>query len=863
MSTVKVSAPIAVRTIDFDTEPVDVVLADSDDGRPYNAVYAIATRGGMPVGAITVQVRDGRLDAKTLNTALERLKAGGEIPAPRPPALSDTPVSVVICTIDGGESALRTIEAVLAGSHQNVEVILVNNRPDSSTLEPLLAEHFAGERRVKSVSEQRPGLSNARNAGLAAATGEIVAFTDDDVVPDGNWLACLLDTFEREPEADCVTGLILPLKLETDAQLLLERFAGFAKGFEAESFNLRDHRADRLFPYAAGRFGSGANIAVRTAAMRTVGGFDRALGTGTPALGGEDLDLFIRLLLNGRTISYDPRAVVWHEHPARIDHILREVRHYGTGLSATIFKQLWAGPRRRRLVRALTAGARLAFDPKSHKNARKGDDFPRNFTQAEVIGMLYGPIAYLRSRWNASGGGKAATRGRARGAIDAGDPSSDSDDPAPIWVQDVEICGPMPDISAEGEDDRELYAVARVLVRMHGMPLGFVTVPLSGGRVTAAELAIAIQSELGPAITRHLEQDELPAQSLTADGLTGVNGDPPCLRPGAHGDPTAFISVVICTFNRPESLKRTIASGIALAYPRFELIVVDNAPGTGGTLETVTNFGDDRVRYVAEPLPGLSRARNRGMSVARGELIAFTDDDVVVDRDWLTAIARAFTSEQHVGCVTGIAPARELRSAAQQYFDRAVSWSDSLERGIFDLDEHRERSRHYPYRTGRFGTGANFAISRSAARAVGGFDEALGAGSPAGGGEDLDYFLRVIDGGWKLAVEPAAIVWHYHRLDRDALKGQMRTYGSGATAYGAKHALTRRHGVTISRLLVHDFAEAVRGGGPESRRAAAPATNGSVDTELARIRRRGAITGPLLYVKGRSLIRGRPRLGIN
>lgn len=409
MSTVAVGAPIAVRTIDLDTEPVDVVLADADDGRPYNAVYAVATRGGMPVGAITVEVRDGRLGAKTLSTALETLRSGGAIPDPKPPTPSDTLVSVVICTIDGGTSAHRTIDAVLAGSHQNVEVILVNNRPAGTTVQPLLAEHYADEPRVKTVNEPRPGLANARNAGLAVAAGEIVAFTDDDVVPDGRWLACVADTFADDLEADCVTGLILPLKLETDAQLLLERFAGFAKGFTRVSYNLRDHRGDRLFPYAAGRFGSGANIAVRTAVMRAIGGFDRALGTGTAALGGEDLDLFIRLLLSDRTLVYDPRAVVWHEHPGGLDHILREVRHYGTGLSAVIFKQLLAGPRRTRLIRGLTAGVRLALDPNSAKNARKGSSFPREFTQAELLGMLYGPVAYLRSRWRTADADSQAT----------------------------------------------------------------------------------------------------------------------------------------------------------------------------------------------------------------------------------------------------------------------------------------------------------------------------------------------------------------------------------------------------------------------------------------------------------------------
>ncbi|MFY9470275.1 MAG: glycosyltransferase, partial [Solirubrobacterales bacterium] len=406
MSVLEFDAPVAVRTIDIDAPLSDLVLPPAENGAPYTGAYVLATRSGRPAGTFAIETdRGATISATSLITAIERMRL--ESPASAPvdsagpsPGEPTVPlVTVVVCTVDGGETAHRTIDAVLAGSHSNVEVVLVNNRPATTTIEPLIAERYAGEPRVRAVTEDRPGLSYARNAGLAVASGEIIAFTDDDAVPDPAWLERVVATFAECPDAACVTGLIVPLKLETEAQVLLERFAGYSKGFDRQRYSLADHEDDPLFPYAAGRFGSGANIALRGDAARTLGGFDGVLGTGTPARGGEDLDLFMRVLLNSLTLVYEPAAMIWHEHPDTIEHIEREVEHYGSGLSAAIAKQLVCGPRRRRLLRGLVAGIRYGLSPNSPKNARKGARYPLRFTVAELVGVIYGPVGYARSRW--------------------------------------------------------------------------------------------------------------------------------------------------------------------------------------------------------------------------------------------------------------------------------------------------------------------------------------------------------------------------------------------------------------------------------------------------------------------------------
>jgi GT2 family glycosyltransferase len=255
-------------------------------------------------------------------------------------------------------------------------------------------------------------------------------------------------------------------------------------------------------------------------------------------------------------------------------------------------------------------------------------------------------------------------------------------------------------------------------------------------------------------------------------------------------------------------------------------------------------LGDPRVRRVLEPRPGLSRARNRGVAESTGEIIAFTDDDVIVDPLWIRALVRGIGREDAVGCATGFVTAAELDTPAQQYFERRVCWSDDFAPRLFDLGEHRVDVPLYPYLTGTFGAGANFAITRSALADVGPFDEALGAGSPAMGGEDIDYFLRLLLAGYAIAYEPAAIVWHVHRRELAALREQLDSYGSGLSAFVFKQLLDPRTARDVLRRglpglrRMYDLRQRGRYEGTE-------------DLRLWRSELAGFASGPVRYIRGR------------
>ena len=320
------------------------------------------------------------------------------------------------------------------------------------------------------------------------------------------------------------------------------------------------------------------------------------------------------------------------------------------------------------------------------------------------------------------------------------------------------------------------YRHARLLVRRDTQPLAFVDTPLRDGRV------------------------RLPAQPVPAPG----EREQPVPEPP--------ISVVVCTRDRPEQLADALTSILALDYPVFDVVVVDNAARTGAAAEVVSRLGDHRVRLVTEPIPGLSTARNTGVRHARQDIVAFTDDDVVVDAQWLRGLARGFARAPQVSCVSGLIPSGELRTPAQAYFDQRVSWAGSLQPRQFSMAEPPEDLPLFPFQVGRIGAGANFAVNRDRLLELGGFDEALGAGTAAQGGEDLDLFFRVVTAGDTLAAEPSAIVWHRHRSENEALLRQVRGYGLGLGAWLTKVGMQRSNRRLALRIVRRRFRSSLRAG---------------------------------------------------
>ena len=350
----------------------------------------------------------------------------------------------------------------------------------------------------------------------------------------------------------------------------------------------------------------------------------------------------------------------------------------------------------------------------------------------------------------------------------------------PIKVLDVELSQGVPTV-----EGLHAYATLKALVRLHGEPLGWVELPLVNGHCRAAALSKAILAQHGWAIVRHLVRDglthPLPPHGLRLEALLALP------HPTYRG-PTPTVTVAVCTRAREAELARCLDALTRLRYPALELLVVDNAPRNAATRELVTTRYP-QVRYVCEPRPGLSWARNRAIAEAQGEILAYTDDDVVVDAGWVAALAEVFAENPEVMAVTGLVVPYELETQAQLWFEEHGGFGRGFERRWYHIAPGADRKTAGHHGAGKFGTGANMAFRRSLFQRIGVFDPALGAGTPTTGGEDLEMFFRVLHEGYPLVYEPAALVRHRHRRDYASLRTQLANNGVGFSAYMVRSAL--------------------------------------------------------------------------
>ncbi|WP_345281301.1 glycosyltransferase family 2 protein [Kitasatospora albolonga] len=372
---------------------VEATGADpADPGGTYRSLVAAAHRELGPVPE----------QPPTKNDRLTSATSGGpssRVGGPRTPAGHPPRVSVVIATHDRPEPLRQCLDSLLRIDSPRYEVLVVDNAPAGDDAHALIRERYAG--RVRYLREPVAGLARAHNLGLAAARGELVAFTDDDTLVDRNWLAALTAAFDDDARTGCVTGLILPAELATPAQLALHRQGGYDKGFAGRRHALDLPSADPLFPFTAGRFGSGANMAFRTGLLRALGGFDPATGAGTPAHGGDDLLAFFRIVNSGLVLDYRPDAIIWHRHRRTDEALPAQLYGYGAGLGAYLAAAVSADPRLLpALVRRLPGGLRQALGQARNRTTVQGEHSTR-LTLLELSGMLYGPLGYLRSQHQA------------------------------------------------------------------------------------------------------------------------------------------------------------------------------------------------------------------------------------------------------------------------------------------------------------------------------------------------------------------------------------------------------------------------------------------------------------------------------
>ncbi|MCW2811223.1 MAG: hypothetical protein JWP61_1681 [Friedmanniella sp.] len=411
---------------------------DSTEGavaaRPgYEHAWLVGWRAGVPQVITELE----RVDSDSVDRGVRALQesagsmtaAAAAVPDDRLPR-----ISVVVPTVVQRVADLAAcLDELGRVDYPDFEVVLVDNRPVLPLDDPLPGL-LAGRPGVRAVRESTPGISAARNAGTATATGSVVAFTDDDVRVDRRWLRALGTRFATHSEVVAVGGLILPAELETPAQIYFERFYGGFGGVRSyrpavlstgrglrgrATVEVRDEGGEHLSSFAlygAGAYAAGANMAFHRSTLLAMGGFDPALGTGTPSRGGEDLAAVMIVLWDGGAVAYEPGAVVFHKHREQYDQLVHQLRGNGLGFTAMLTSLVTHDPRHlvglglllplavRRMGAQTLGRLRRRPQPPAPDLASvpvvpaSTHGYPRGLVAHELLGMPQGPLAYLRSR---------------------------------------------------------------------------------------------------------------------------------------------------------------------------------------------------------------------------------------------------------------------------------------------------------------------------------------------------------------------------------------------------------------------------------------------------------------------------------
>ncbi|MCW3091603.1 MAG: putative glycosyltransferase [Ferruginibacter sp.] len=786
----------------------------------YMRLQGLVRLHGLPIGYIHMPVISGQVHAQPLVEAIVE-KYNAEIihrllqnwlassnkakepelkdlfkAAPPPPVSALPLVTVAVCTRDRTNDLSLCLAALCRIDYPYLELLVIDNAPTNNATEQLVKTDFPG---VRYIMEPRPGLDWARNRAITEAKGEIIAYTDDDVIVDPKWVQALATLFSENVEVMAVTGLVMPFELETEAQVLFEQYGGFGRGFERRFHNYRGGK----LPWGTlgtGQFGTGANMAFRLSIFDRIGYFDPALDVGTLTNGGGDLEMFFRVLREGYTLVYEPAAIVRHRHRREYERLKVQMAYNSKGLWAYFLRSIAAYPDQRGSFRRLWFWWLTNWNlNRLVESYLRPTSLPRELILSELQGCFNGFNLYKKAR------NRAIEIAKQFG--DAGDVLVDQ--PKPKTVEEklakkegIGICSI--DLSERLKPLTEIMEYAKVRYFLNWNGLHLESLDLSGNKPVSVsrfiELITKIQSIklLRPfgIIDEPLRESKLIASLYEWYYPDGDKKIFPAQLPNEIG-----VSVVIATYDRPADLDQCLQSVLKQKSERLiEVVVVDNNPESGLTAPVVERFPG--VILINETKKGLSYARNTGISASTGEIILSTDDDVIVPPDWVENLVAPFT-RQDVMVVTGNVLPVELSTPSQQLFEQYGGLGRGYEGKIVD-EEWFQTYKRAAVPTWKLGACANAAFRTSifSNPLIGMINEKLGAGTPTGCSEDTYLFYKVLKLGYTLIYEPRAFVWHNHRKTMESFNKQLYNYSKGHVAYHLETWLADNDWRAISRICI-------------------------------------------------------------
>ncbi len=774
--------------------------------QPFGSIRVPVRGDRCVIADIVAKVMEDQSDGliyKILHLAVENLVPGDHWNVkhlltllPSVPLVPPPTVSVAVCTRDRTEDLALCLTALGELDHAPLEILVIDNAPGTNATRDLVETSFP---EVRYILEPRPGLDHARNRAITEARGEILAYTDDDVIVDARWTGSIVTLFGSDSDIMAVTGLVVPYELETEPQQLFEQYGGFGRGFVRKWYRADEAGRRHLARQHAGsgKYGTGANMAYRRAVFPEIGVFDPALDVGTVTNGGGDLDMFFRVLKYGHTLVYEPAAIVRHRHRRDYAHLRAQITNNGIGFFSHLVRNSLEFPEERKGLAWLGLWWFWEWNfRRGLKSLFKPGDIPRELIFAELRGSFTGLFRYGNARANAKvwsaeyEAGVKLIECMPNRKLPVKEPDHG------VAVRRVEVTDPAGPI-----DDVTNYFATRVYVTRHGKAVGVVNIINRYRAISAVRAADEIVQALGLELLR-----PVGAEGFVATWVEAMTEIKQCIdgreSGGKEQSPVRFsASIVVATFDRPDSLRECLGSLCRQQTSRsFEIVVVDNRPQSGKTPPVVAEFPG--VRLVSEPRGGLSYARNTGFAASTGDIFVCTDDDVIAPQDWLENLLAPF-SRNDVMLVTGNVLPAELESPSQVEFENYGGLGKGFQRREFNrkwFDSFRRKA----VPTWTIGATANAAVRATILQdpAVGLLDEVLGAGTPAGCSEDTYLFYKTLKAGHTIIYEPTAFVWHKHRANEQALHKQIYSYSTGHAAYNLTTFLRDQDGRGLVRIWV-------------------------------------------------------------
>lgn len=741
-------------------------------------------------------------------------------------------VTVIIAayTQERWDSIVAGVASVLSQSPPPLELILAIDH--NQGLAERARKHLDGVTVVESTEPR--GASGARNSGVKNSGGEILVFLDDDQYAAPGWLRSLCTHFS-DPDVLGVGGGIT-LAWPQDRPRWFPREFDWAVG-----------GSYRGMPEVAAPVRNvwSGNMAIRRSTFDTAGGFRPGFGKLENSSRPEDTDLCLRVLdaFPSGHWQYEPLAEVAHIVPPE-----RSTRRFflnrcwsegrGKAALATMNGVDASTASERRYATRVLPGA---FLRETARGICRADTGALERAVAILLGVLYTAAGFAVgcafASWSQWVGNHRTGHAEDDGAASECDPPFH-----PVLVAQWDILNGFPTIDID--ESANQCSRVNLLVRMATEPLGCVELEADNQDALAKEAAAQVQTFLPAVNTRLAASGVRQIDELPVDGLRlNPNELEFVAERNRLLENAPAVSVVVCTRDRPRQVAECVRQLDDQDYPNYEIIVVDNAPADAHAVpsELAKLELSVPVRYLVEPRAGTSRARNTGTRAAASEIIAFVDDDVVADPHWLAELLRGFSVRPHVGCVTGAVLPAELRTRPQLWFEEFGGFAKGRGYRQEVFGPGHPQSPLYPLPP--FGAGANMAFRRDVLIDIGGFDVALGGGTPAKGSEDTYAFSRTLLAQHTLVYQPTALVWHFHRDTFSGLKNQLRGYGTATSAFYAALIL---HDPKLLIPLTRFIPAGIRDlRGKDSLRTASMRT---FPTSILRAESRGLLLGFLTYV---------------